>query len=150
MQGSANSMTGKTCLVTGATAGIGARRLHLPHNIEANLVSMKTLQQPVFDGRSWAGVARAFGTRFVVELFESRRSPGCYHYAAHCTSDGFANESEKPVSVSPLAPTGEPAILVILRMFISRLHGLTMNDFCWSETTGDELPMSAERFKAGA
>ena len=51
--------------------------------------------QPRLDGRAWLGTARAYDNTFVVELFESKRHPGHYHYVTACAADGCCYETRQ-------------------------------------------------------
>lgn len=103
--------------------------------------------QPPLDGRAWLGQAEAYGTTFIVELFESRKHPGYYHYAYYCTDDSFCDESRNPISAKE-----QPGInfWMIFKAGLSDRLGLVIDDLEWLDVPAEELPLSGERVKAGA
>ncbi len=103
--------------------------------------------KPPLDGRAWLGRAEAFGTTFIVELFESRKHPGFYHYAMYCTDDTFCDESRKPVRSKEDAGV---TFWTVLKASLSKEHGLIVDDLEWEDATAEELPLSGERVRAGA
>jgi hypothetical protein len=95
---------------------------------------------PVLDGRAWVGIGTYYGTAFIVELCESRKHPGYYHYATYCLDDSFQQESKKPFKADVL----QTHIDLILKE-----HGLTTKDLDWSEESADELALLGVRARAG-
>jgi hypothetical protein len=104
--------------------------------------------QPVLDGRAWLGRAQAYGTTFIVELFESRRHPGYYHHAMYCTDDTFYDESRDN---KPMRAQEEDGVSfwTLFRAGLSKEHGLVLDDLEWVEVPAEELPLSGQRVKAG-
>ena len=102
--------------------------------------------KPVLDGRAWLGKADAYGTTFILELFESRQHPGYYHYAMHCTNDSFCIESKRPVRA---AETDGIGFWTVVKSHLSMEHGLILDDLVWLEVKPEELPLSAEKARAG-
>lgn len=104
---------------------------------------------PELDGRAWFGKAEAYGTTFIVELFESRKHPGYYHYAIHCVREGFYDESAKPISAREQAGVN---IWTFIRASLTGLdeYGPILDLLEWEETKPEELPLSGEKVKAGA
>jgi hypothetical protein len=103
--------------------------------------------QPPLDGRAWFGHAQAFGTSFMVELFESRQYPGYYHYAMYCTDDTFCDESKRPLRAKEEAGV---SFWTLFKAGLSKEHGLVLDDLEWVEVPAEELPLSGERVRAGA
>ena len=104
--------------------------------------------QPRLDGRAWLGTARAYDNTFVVELFESKRHPGHYHYVTACAADGccYETKDDKPVRATE---EGRWSFWRRFRRSLSRRHGLVLADFEWVEVPADQLPVSGERVRAG-
>lgn len=87
---------------------------------------------PVCDGRAWRGIAEAYGTTFVVELFPSTKHSGYYHYVEHCLTDDFLNETQKPVRADG----------VKAHMTLSlALHNLQLDEFHWQEVSTNDLKL---------
>ena len=103
--------------------------------------------QPPLDGRAWLGRSQAYGTTFMVELFESRQHPGYYHYAMYCADDTFCDESKRPMRAKEEAGV---SFWTLFKSGLSREHGLILDDLEWMEAQPDELPLSGPRVKAGA
>jgi transcriptional regulator with XRE-family HTH domain len=102
--------------------------------------------KPVLDGRAWIGTGKAYGTTFLVELFESRQNPGYYHYAMYCADDSFCDESKKPV----LAKEEDGlSFWTLFKVALSQDHGLTVDDLQWREVPPEDLPLSGARVKRG-
>jgi hypothetical protein len=90
---------------------------------------------PILDGRSWVGTGSYFDTVFVVELFESRKHPGYYHYATFCAADDFSDESKKPMK----ADFVQQHLNLIMRP-----HGLVVGDLDWKQAPTAKLPLPHE------
>jgi hypothetical protein len=82
-----------------------------------------------------------------VELFESRQSPGYYHYATYCTDDMFCDESKRPMRARE---EGGWSFWTLFKAGLSKEYGLVVDDLEWVEVEVEELPLSGERVKAGA
>ena len=52
---------------------------------------------PTLDSKAWLGTGRYYATSFLVELFESKKHPGFYHYATYCADDTFCEETKLPM-----------------------------------------------------
>jgi hypothetical protein len=95
---------------------------------------------PFLDGRAWLGKGNYYGTSFLVELFESKKHPGFYHYATYCADDTFCDESKRPMQASFL----QGHLDLILKD-----HGLVSADLEWREVSAAELPLLGERAQTG-
>jgi hypothetical protein len=95
---------------------------------------------PLLDGRAWLGTGRYYRTVFLVELFESQKHPGYYHYATYCTDDTFCDESKQPM---------QAAFLQGHLDLILKDHGLVGTDLEWLEIQAVELPLLGERARSG-
>jgi len=96
---------------------------------------------PSLDGRAWLGVATAYGTQFVIEVFESKRHPGYYYFLVACLADSFCDEMQRPVKAY--------AVEEFLRAALTRQHGVTLDDFQWEEKQPNELIFSLSRIGSG-
>jgi hypothetical protein len=95
---------------------------------------------PALDGRAWVGRGHYYGTGFLVELFESQKHPGYYHYAAYCLDDSFCDESKRPVKADFLQENLD---------LILKDHGLVVADMVWRDVPAKELTLLGERASAG-
>jgi hypothetical protein len=95
---------------------------------------------PILDGRAWVGTGTYYGTEFLVELFESQKHPGYYHYATHCADDRFCGESSKPIKADFL----EGSLDLILKE-----HNLVSAELDWQEVAPADLPLLGERVRDG-
>ena len=95
---------------------------------------------PTLDGRAWLGTGSYYATSFLVELFESQKHSGFYHYATYCADDTFCDESKRPMNASFL----QGHLDLILKD-----HGLVSTDLEWREIPASELPLLGERVAAG-
>lgn len=95
---------------------------------------------PVLDGRAWLGKAGFYATWFLVELFESRKHPGYYHYATYCKDDSFCDESKQPMKSDFL----QSHLDLLLKG-----HNLLVGELNWCEVVATELPLLGERASAG-
>jgi YgiT-type zinc finger domain-containing protein len=106
-----------------------------------------TIMKPQLDGRAWLGKADFYGTTFFVELFESRRDPGYYHYTMYCADDSFLDESKRPIRAKDEVGI---SFWTLFAAVLSKEHNLLLNELHWVEVTAEDLPLSGERVKAGA
>jgi hypothetical protein len=95
---------------------------------------------PVLDGRAWLGRGKYYATSFLVELFESQKHSGYYHYATYCADDSFCDESKKPMKSDFLQDNLD---------LILKDHGLIVGDMKWCEISAKELPLLGVRARAG-
>src|SRR5262245_31109106 len=95
---------------------------------------------PLLDGRAWLGAGSYYGTSFLVELFESQKHRGFYHYATYCADDSFCDESKRPLRADFL----QGHLNAILKD-----HGLVGTDLEWREVQAVELPLLGERARSG-
>jgi hypothetical protein len=84
---------------------------------------------PICDGRAWRGIAEAYGTIFVVELFPSQKHAGYYHYSYHCMNDEYSKETNTPIRAD--------AIKANLTLFLM-LENLHLEEFVWEEMKLEE------------
>lgn len=100
-----------------------------------------TNQLPILDGRAWLGVADAYGTRFIIQLWEDPKHAGYYHYAFSCVDDTHVDESTRPIGIAALEVCGTSLIVVVGRM-VTEQHGVTLDEFDWAEKPVADLPYS--------
>ncbi len=93
------------------------------------------VDSPVPDGRSWKGLAEAYGETFIAEFWESGKNPGYYHYAVMCLADGFNDESRRPIRAG--------AALDFLTRSLNKHHGLTIKEFVWCAVHFDTLVLAS-------
>jgi hypothetical protein len=84
---------------------------------------------PVFNEKSWKGLAAAYGMKFFVELFPSQEYPGYHHMSLACVSDRefpdtFIDSTQRPVKTD----NAQEFLKVMLRR-----EGLLISDFVWEE-----------------
>jgi hypothetical protein len=110
-----------------------------------NLKRREHTVRPELDGRAWLGKAAAYGTTFVVELFESRKNPGYYHFAMYCMDDSFCDESKRPMRAKE---ENGVSFWTLFEAGLSKEHGLVIDNLEWMEVAAEQLPLSGERVKA--
>lgn len=99
---------------------------------------------PILNGRAFRGMALAYGTLFVIELFGSSSHPGYYHYMVACIDDAEYEFSHRPMKV------GIPELWQSINYVLQSAHGIGLQDVKWREVSrGELLPMSQRRLDAG-
>lgn len=89
---------------------------------------MLAITTPAFDGKIWRGLAKAYGVRFIIELFPSAKQPEYYHFSVVCMTDGnnasYVDSTKKPIRADSMMPA---------LLFALKREGLCMADMRWAE-----------------
>lgn len=91
-----------------------------------------TAIEPVFDGRIWRGVTRAYGVRFMVEAFPSDKHPGYYHFSVISMADRNGADGTASYIDSTVNPIENAGVNQFLNIALKR-EGLVVKDFKWTE-----------------
>jgi hypothetical protein len=98
------------------------------------------MAKPILDGRAWVGYATASGKGFTVEFCESKKHPGYYFYAKHCSRENCCDETKRPIKAEALSR--------LLDNILKPL-GLAADEFKWTEAKPADLILLVEKVSAG-
>ena len=89
---------------------------------------MPAITTPVFDGKIWRGLAKAYGVRFIAELFPSAKNPGYYHFSVVCMADDNNTSYVDSTKHAILADSALQMLTIALKR-----EGLVITDMRWQE-----------------